>query len=198
MARILLTAFEPFGGAEINASRAVAERLASETDRWELLILPVVAGEAERRLIARLEAGPLPDCIISLGEADATPHVRLEKVAVNWDDFRIPDNAGNQPLDAPIHEDGPAAYFATLPISEIERQLDGQTPLPVIVSLTAGAFVCNHLSYAMLHWLVARPEPVPYLFIHVPRWRITEVTYTLDDLVLSVGKVLEHILFLLR
>ena len=92
---ILLTAFVPFGGADVNASQAIAERLAATNTALELLLLPVVAGKAEAILRARLAEGPLPTVCLSLGEADETPHVRLEKVAVNWDDFRLPDNDGN-------------------------------------------------------------------------------------------------------
>lgn len=172
---VLLTAFEPFGGAAINASREAARLLAADDPRLVSVTLPVARGAAETRAWATLDYlirdGTPPALILSLGEAGPEPVVRLEKVAVNWDDFRIPDNAGNQPRDEPIMPDGPAAYFATVPVARIAAALAGRTPLPVTVSLSAGAFLCNHLAYAMLQALAERPVTCPYLFVHVPAWR---------------------------
>jgi pyroglutamyl-peptidase len=188
-ARVLLTAFEPFGGSDVNASAVVASCLAVYDPAIEVLTLPVTRGAAEAALIRRLEGGPTPALCVSLGEADDRPMVRLEKVAVNWDDFRIPDNGGNQPRDEAIRSDGPAAYFSTVPVAKITRLLEGQTPLTAVVSLTAGAFVCNHLAYAVLDWLAEHPI-CPYLFIHVPRWR-QGGDLSLEDVVETVRSVLD-------
>jgi pyroglutamyl-peptidase len=171
---ILLTAFEPFGGSSVNASLEVAYLLAQSDERIELLTLPVARGAAWERLVGRLaaraDAGNAPALAISLGEAGPEMVVRLEKVAINWDDYRIPDNAGNQPRDRAVHADGPDAYFATLPLSRVADWLEGRTPVPVVVSLTAGSYLCNHTAYATLHYLAARPI-CPYAFVHVPAWR---------------------------
>ena len=146
------------------------------------------------RALHRLcEAGRAPDLMVSLGEAGPERVVRLEKVAVNWDDFRIRDNGGGQPRDAAIRAGGADARFATLPVGRIARDLEGRTPLPVQVSLTAGAFVCNHLSYAMLEAMASGDIPaVPYLFIHVPSWRpgVPDSEEGLHALVATLGMVL--------
>lgn len=171
---ILLTAFEPFGGSTVNASLEAAYLLAQADARIELLTLPVVRGVAWQRALShltrRVEAGNPPTLMLSLGEAGPEMMVRLEKVAINWDDYRIPDNGGNQPRDCAIAEDGPAAYFATLPVSRISHHLAGRTPVPVAVSLSAGSYLCNHTAYAILHHLADCPV-CPYSFIHVPAWR---------------------------
>ena len=174
---ILLTAFEPFGGSGVNASLEAATLLAADP-RVRLSVLPVTRGEAQAaalRALCRLhDAGTPPRLLLSLGEAGPEPVVRLEKVAVNWDDFRIPDNGGNRHRDTAIAEGGADARFATLPVGRIERDLAGRTPIPVRVSLTAGSFVCNHLSYAVLEAMATGAVPsCPYLFVHVPNWRPT-------------------------
>jgi pyroglutamyl-peptidase len=92
----------------------------------------VVRGEAERIALAALQhlldGGTPPALMLSLGEAKQG-EVSLEKVAINWDHFRIPDNAGNQPRDEPIVSGGPDAYFATLPLVHHRRRPEGQNAL---------------------------------------------------------------------
>ncbi|HVK01978.1 MAG TPA: hypothetical protein VM490_00740 [Armatimonadaceae bacterium] len=192
---LLLTAFEPFGGSRVNASQEAAIRLAA-LPGTRLATLPVTAGDAERaalRALCRLTAaGSVPDLMLSLGEAGPERVVRLEKVAVNWDDFRLRDNAGGQPRDVAIHPAGQDARFATLPVARIARDLEGRTPLPVQVSLSAGAFLCNHLAYAVLEAMARGDVPaIPYLFIHVPSWRPDgpEGEQGLQDLVATLGAV---------
>lgn len=85
-----------------------------------------------------------PSYVITVGQAAGRTGISPERVAINVDDFRIPDNGGNQPIDEPIYEDGPAAYFTTLPIKAITRKLQ-ENGVPCQVSNTAGTFVCNHV-----------------------------------------------------
>jgi len=203
---ILILAFEPFGGAAVNASLEVARHLVSDDPGLRLVVLPVVRGEAERVALDTLRAamndvGARPEAIFALGESRGAGDVRLEKVAVNWDDFRIPDNAGNQPRDAPIRENGPAAYFATVPVAVIAARLAGKTPVPVVVSLSAGSFVCNHLAYAVLDALATNVLnlsglPPAFAFVHVPAARLendaaASPTPRLDDIAATVRAVIE-------
>lgn len=178
----------------MNGSQEAVRLLAAADPRLVCVTLPVTRGEAERRALAALEeltaaAGTPPALMLSLGEAGPEPVVRLEKVAINWDDFRLPDNAGNQPIDEPIVPEGPAAYFSTLPVSPIAETLRGTTPLPVRVSLSAGAYLCNHLAYCMLHALSANPV-CPYLFLHLPSWR-PDNGLSLESIAATVRAVIE-------
>lgn len=190
MPPILLTAFEPFGGAAMNASLEAARLLAATDTRIALVALPVARGEAEQ-IALRALADTRPVLFVSLGEAKR-PSVTLEKAALNWDDFRIPDNAGNQPRDEAIVPDGPAAYFATLPAASIAAALQGKTPLPVTVSLSAGSFLCNHVAYCVSHAL-ARDPLCPYGFVHVPAVRpgdqttVEEIAETLRAVLAAAG-----------
>ena len=85
-----------------------------------------------------------PDAVISLGQATGRSDVTPERVAINVSDARIPDNGGNQPSDAPIRADGPAAYFSTLPVREMIAAMK-EAGVPASLSNTAGTFVCNNL-----------------------------------------------------
>lgn len=193
--RILLTAFEPFGGSSVNASLETATLLAGSDPSIDLVVLPVVRGDAGRIALAclkeRREAGAPPTLIVSLGEAGPEMVVRLEKVAINWDHYRIPDNAGNQPQDTLILPDGPDAYFATLPVAEAVHRLSALTPVPITVSLSAGAFLCNHIAYVLLNHLQDRPV-CPYAFVHIPSWRPEQGEEALENIVVTLRHLLNY------
>ena len=107
-----------------------------------------------------------PDFILCVGQAGGRPDITIERVAINCDDFRIPDNGGNQPTDEPVVADGPSAYFATLPIKDMVNALH-QAGIPARVSNTAGTFVCNHIMYGVLHY-AAQKGNVKAGFMHIP------------------------------
>ena len=163
MARILLTGFEPFHSSKLNPSQEVIRRI----DHPALVakeVLPVVFGESARRLIELINEHA-PDVVISLGQAEGRTQIMLERVAINLDDARISDNAGNSPQESPIVTDGPTAYFATLPIGRIVNRLK-EADIPAAISLSAGTFVCNHIFYAMQHYCFGKG--IESGFIHLP------------------------------
>jgi len=169
--RILLTGFEPFGGEAVNPSWEIARAL----DGWECeghvvraVRLSCVFGEALRELDAALETHA-PALVVCLGQAGGRPEISIERVAINVDDARIPDNHGRQPVDDAIEEDGPAAYFSTLPIKALARDARA-AGIAASVSNTAGTFVCNHVFYALMHRLATRPVHGRARggFVHVP------------------------------
>ena len=168
---LLLTAFEPFGEASVNASLEAARRLAEEDAGITLAVLPVARGDAERVAALRrlIDAGTPPALVLSLGEARRS-HVCLERFAVNRDDFPIPDNAGNQPRGEPILPGGPERYEATLPVVPLAEAMALRSPpVPVVISADAGTFLCNHVAYCLCDALAA--SGIPYGFIHVPALR---------------------------
>lgn len=166
-ARVLLTGFEPFGGDVHNPSIAAARDavgiLADRGVTAEAVELPCAFGAAGPALTAALDR-VRPEVAIAAGLAGGTAAVRVERVAVNLQDARIPDNAGDQPVDRPVRADGPAALFATLPakraVSAIRAAGVAAEP-----SLSAGAFVCNHVMYSLLD---APGTARAAGFIHVP------------------------------
>lgn len=169
MKRILLTGFEPFGGDAVNPSWEVARRLDGEVlagARVTALQLPCVFGRANDTLRAAAQAGPWA-VVLSLGLASNRSEVSVERIAINVDDARIPDNAGAQPVDVPVVPGGPAAYFGSLPLKRAVAALRG-AGLPAAVSQTAGTYVCNHVFYGLMHWAATLLQPPRCGFVHLP------------------------------
>ena len=147
--RVLLTGFTPFGGETVNPALEAVKRVRCPEAELRILEVPTVFGDSARLVTAEMDAFR-PNVVLCVGQAAGRSAVTPERVAINVDDARIPDNAGQQPVDAPIVPGGPAAYFATVP-SELSN--------------SAGTYVCNHLLYCVLHH--AGPG-VRAGFIHVP------------------------------
>ena len=166
---ILLTGFEPFGGESTNpswsAAREAAARLRAEGLDAQAVELPCVFGDAIRVLEAALERYR-PELVVCAGQAGGRPRISLERIAINCDDARIPDNAGNSPVDRPVVDGGPAAYFSTLPVKAALAALLA-AEIPAEVSQTAGTYVCNHLFYGLMHALRRQPGTRGG-FVHVP------------------------------
>ncbi|MEU2872480.1 pyroglutamyl-peptidase I [Streptomyces olivoreticuli] len=169
MTRVLLTGFEPFDGETVNPSwqavRAAAER-PPEGIEPAVAQLPCVFGAALDALRAAVTATG-PDIVLCVGQAGGRPDVTVERVAVNLDDARIPDNAGARPLDEPVVPGGPAAYFATLPVKACVAAVR-EAGLPASLSHTAGTFVCNHVFYGLMHLAATERPGLRGGFVHVP------------------------------
>ena len=164
---ILLSAFEPFGGDRVNPSLLIARHLDGETIAGARVVaveLPCVFHRALSALDEAL-ARTRPVLAVVLGLAAGREGLSIERVAINVDDARIPDNAGAQPVDEPIVPGGPAAWFSTLPIKAMAAELDA-AGVPASVSQTAGTFVCNHVFYGLQQRLAG--TGVRSGFIHVP------------------------------
>ena len=166
MKKLLITAFEPFGGEKINASEEVLKRLPDQIGEWEItkLTVPVVFGEASDSVIAKASEVQ-PGAILSLGQAAGRSKVTPEYVAINFKNARIPDNSGNQPLKQKICTDGPDAYFSTLSVFEMAEAIV-RNGLPGEVSFSAGTYVCNDLYYSLLNHFSWTGTGVA--FIHLP------------------------------
>jgi pyroglutamyl-peptidase len=165
---ILLTGFEPFGGEDINPSWLVAQSLDGEQiegAQVRALCLPTAFGQALVPLKKALRHHQ-PTMVLCLGQAGGRAELTPERVAINVDDARSADNAGQRPIDQPVVPRAPAAYFSTLPIKAMVEAIL-QAGLPAAVSQTAGTFVCNHVFYGLMHALRRRPG-VRGGFMHVP------------------------------
>lgn len=169
--RILVAGFEPFEQDPVNPSWEVARALHGELiagAQVHAVQLPCVFGAAIAQLHQAL-AQVRPTLAICLGMAGGRIDFTPERVAINMDDARIPDHAAYQPVDTPVIPGAPVAYFSTLPIKAVVRNLREQG-IPASVSNTAGTFVCNHVFFALMHWIAqGRGEPgMRGGFIHVP------------------------------
>ncbi|WNC17424.1 pyroglutamyl-peptidase I [Brevibacillus brevis] len=169
MKTILVTGFDPFGGEPINPAWESVKRLSEgsyENYKVEVRQMPTVFDKSLECLYAAIDE-TRPDLVICVGQAGGRPDITVERVAINVNDARIPDNEGNQPIDTPIVEGGPTAYWSTLPIKAIVKELRDQG-VPASVSQTAGTFVCNHLFYGLMHVLALKYPETRGGFIHIP------------------------------
>ena len=163
MERILLTGFEPFHKSMLNPSQEIIRRI-SHRSLVAKEVLPVTFGEASLNLNSLIDQHK-PTVVIALGQAEGRKEITLERIAINLDDARIPDNAGNSPKERAIVAGGPDAYFTTLPIKNLVEKLN-ENGIPTSMSLSAGTFVCNHIFYAMQHHCAGKA--IKSGFIHLP------------------------------
>ncbi len=129
-------------------------------------MLPTRFGAALDRLAAEIEA-VRPDAVLAVGEAGGRAGLSVERVAINLDDARIPDNAGQRPLDRPVVPGAPDAYFATLPVKAMTAAIRA-AGLEAAVSYSAGTFVCNHVFFGLRHLAETRLPAMRCGFVHVP------------------------------
>jgi pyroglutamyl-peptidase len=189
--KILLTGFEPFGAATSNPSGEIIKQISG--DNIVTAILPVAYTQSAEHLLV-LIAEHNPDVVICLGQAEGRTQITPEKVAINLDDARLADNEGVLRNDVKILEGGPDAYFSTLPVKEIVESIKS-AGVPAAISLSAGAFLCNHVFYIVQNKFAG--THVRSGFVHVPLMdsQAPEFpglpTMPLDQMVTAVRAMLE-------
>lgn len=166
--KVLVTGFDPFGGEKINPSFEAVRRLEDIIAGAQIvkLEIPTVFNKS----IMELEKAIIkenPDIVICVGQAGGRFDLTIERVSINVDDARIPDNEGNQPIDKAIFEGGENAYFSNLPIKAMVTEIR-KGGIPASLSNSAGTFVCNHIMYGLLHLIHTKYPAIRGTFIHVP------------------------------
>lgn len=190
-----MTAFEPFGGERINASLEALRRLPSRLGRLEIVAaeLPTSYSRSMPALEAAVSTAR-PGLVLCTGQAADRAALCVERVAVNVQDARIPDNDGARPVDVPVIDGGPAAYLATLPVRAAVAALRA-ADLPAQVSMSAGTFVCNHVFYGLMHLAATRRAAFRGGFLHVPALPGTGSSHAggmaLEAIILGIATVLE-------
>ena len=195
--KILLTAFDPFGGESINPAQEVAAALPERIGGAEIIKLwiPTAFGQASDTIIQAME-NYCPDAVVSLGQAGGRKAVTPERIAINWMDARIPDNAGHQPKEQFIEPGGPDGCFSTLPVESMAAAIR-EIGLPGEVSLSAGSFVCNEVMYRVLRHAARAMPDTRCGFIHVPflpeqvREKPDMPCLSLEDMVRALTAALE-------
>ena len=191
MTKVLLTGFEPFGTATSNPSAEIVKQISG--DNIVTAILPVAYTQSAERLLS-LIAQHNPDVVICLGQAEGRTSITPEKVAINLDDARLADNEGVLRNDVKILADGPDAYFSTLPLNTMVDAIKAQG-IAAAVSLSAGAFLCNHVFYIAQNKFAG--TKVRSGFVHVPLMdsQAPEFpglpTMPLDQMVTAIRAILE-------
>jgi len=200
--KILVTAFEPFNGRDMNPSQLILEQL--EAPEGVTLIKELLPVEFKRSttILQELLKEYQPDIVLSLGQAGNRPEISVERVAINLDNCRssngqkaIADNAGDMPVDEPIVEGAPQAYFSNLPVWDMVKVIQ-EAGVEAAVSYTAGTYVCNHVMYTVLHEVATNYPEMKAGFIHVPflpeQNPATGYTMELNDMVKGIQAILKY------
>ena len=166
--KILVTGFNPFGNQPVNPAIEVVERLPDQIGGNQVIKLEIPT-EFKRSAEAVYQAikENHPDYVLNVGQAGGRQGITPERIAINLDDGRIPDNSGYQPVNQPIVKGGQTAYFAELPVKAMVKAIRN-IGLPSRLSTTAGTYVCNHIMYSVQYM---RATKFPYInagFIHIP------------------------------
>ncbi|GHU36365.1 pyrrolidone-carboxylate peptidase [Bacilli bacterium] len=166
--KILVTGFDPFGGSTINPALEAVKKLPDDIKGSQIIKLeiPTVFGKSAEAVKKAIIAHQ-PDVVLNVGQAGGRFGITPERIAINVDDARIPDNEGNQPIDVPIQADGATAYLTQLPIKAMMTNIKA-VGIPSSVSNTAGTFVCNHVMYQVQYMIDKAFPNLSAGFIHVP------------------------------
>lgn len=166
--KILITAFEPFGGEKVNPALEAMKLLPDKIGEAQILKLelPTVFKKSIEKVWQHIDEYE-PDIVISLGQAGGRACISIERVAINIDDTTMADNEGNMPVDQPIFKDGENAYFSNLPIKNMVEDIK-KAGIPANISNTAGTYVCNHVMYGILYKIHKERLNIKAGFIHVP------------------------------
>lgn len=166
--KILVTGFDPFGGEPINPAIESVKRLPDNIAGAKIIKLEIPT--VRKKSLEKIEKAineHNPDVILSIGQAGGRFDISIERVGINLDDFRIPDNEGNQIIDEPIFPDGENSYFVKLPVKAMVQNVQ-KNNIPASVSYTAGTFVCNHVLYGVLYLIEKKYKGKKSGFIHIP------------------------------
>ncbi|MCR4956661.1 MAG: pyroglutamyl-peptidase I [Lachnospiraceae bacterium] len=166
--KVLVTGFDPFGGEAVNPAYEAVKMLPDEIEGAEIIKLeiPTVFSKSEIAVEEGIKKYQ-PDIVINVGQAGNRSCVTIERVAVNLAEARIPDNAGEQPMGVPLKEEGAPAYYATIPVKAMVKNVRDHK-IPCHVSYTAGTYVCNSVMYNVLHMTATKYQGIRAGFIHVP------------------------------
>ena len=166
--KILVTGFDPFGSDKINPAIEAVKKLPDTIKGAKIIKLeiPTVFNKSAQ-VVHQAIVKEQPDYVLNVGQAGGRSALTPERVAININDGRIPDNDGYQPLGEPIQADGDTAYFTQLPNKAMAKAIRA-AGLPAIVSNTAGTYVCNHIFYQVQYMRTKEFPKLKAGFIHIP------------------------------
>lgn len=166
--KVIVTGFDPFGGERINPAFQAVSMLPNLIEGAEIITLelPTVFYDCHKVLLEAMAAHQ-PELVLCVGQAGGRTNLSFERVAINLNEARIPDNKGQQFLDMPIVPEGPTAYFTNLPIKAMVEAVKAEG-IPAVISYTAGTYVCNHIFYQLMHSISKEYSSVRGGFLHVP------------------------------
>lgn len=198
MAKVLLTGFEPYWDYPVNSSWVVAEKVATRGVVGVDIVIEQVPVSFSRVHVALREAVEKhsPDMLIMLGQSGGSDKVKLERVALNMMDSKLPDNDGYIPNEEPINIETPVALFTNTPIKSLRAAIEDQG-ISVKISNSCGLYVCNRLYYEAL--MLCKKCHMKSIFIHLPFYegqpsaKPNKPTMPQNDMVKAIQTIIEKI-----
>lgn len=169
MKKVLIVCFEPFGGELRNPAWDVLSTFKYNSRDDVILsniVLPCTFSDSKSIILGRLNKEDY-DAIIIFAQAGGRWDINLERLSINFIDSPIPDNNGIKIVDDEVETEGPSAYFSTLPIKKIVKQLRDNN-IPASVSNNAGTFLCNYIFYTLLHHAAESKRKTSIGVVHIP------------------------------
>jgi len=162
MARILLTAFEPYGPWQENSSWLTMIALTRQLPEYPQLVTrryPVDFAKVKAQLERDLAAGY--DFALHLGQAPGSTHIRLEAVGLNI--------GRERPAGEPfaLAAGRPLAYQSLLPLDVWAERL-ARLEIPAEVSFHAGTYLCNAAMYWTHEFIDRHKLATKAAFVHLP------------------------------
>ncbi|MEM8680269.1 MAG: pyroglutamyl-peptidase I [Planctomycetota bacterium] len=169
---ILLTGFEPFGHTPHNPAESVARALDGKRFGTAEVVSRIVPNSFFESIdfVASSISELHPDIVVMMGEYGGRATITVERIAQNLNDstrYGLQDNAGCSLQDQMTVPDGPAAYYATLPLRAMVKAMR-DAGVPADISDAPGTFCCNHLMYGVLHHIHTHQLPIRAGWIHLP------------------------------
>ena len=193
--KVLVTGFDPFGGDKVNPAYEAVKLIPEEVAGAKIIKLEIPTVFAESGIVLK-EAmkKEQPNIVICVGQAGGRAAVSLERVAINLAEARIPDNKGNQPIGVKLEEDGETAYFTSLPIKAMMKNIQ-KHGLPAYISYTAGTFVCNDIMYRLLYMIEREFPKVKGGFIHVPFEPTQVIERPVDTASMTIQAIADSLMY---
>lgn len=168
--KILLTGYEPFLDMKVNPSMEAIRMLdGMEYHGYEVVVEEVPMRYAEVRDIIRgYIDNHNPAAVICTGVSSIGTGIAVERVAINLGSADGRVNFGFECIDQILNPDGPVAYWSTLPIREIVKEIN-ENRVPAYISNSAGTQGCNLIFYHLMDYISEKGLDTLGGFIHVPR-----------------------------
>ena len=165
--KILVTAFDAFDGESTNPALEAVHRLDTHIGEHVItkLEIPTVFHESKNVICKALKEDTY-DVVLAIGQAGGRFEITPERVGLNIDDARIPDNKGNQPIDKVIKKTARRLISQLYLLKMVEAIK--RAGVPARLSNTAGTFVCNHILYQLGYLADTSYPDLLFGFIHVP------------------------------
>lgn len=166
--KVLVTAFDPFGGMDTNSSLMVLEKLPDKIGNIELekMVVPTVYKECARIAWERaVNIGA--DAILSMGQAGGRGAVTVEVIGINYAFATIGDNKGTVLDGEKLTHDGDDAIFSTMPVKAMVQSVKS-AGFDASLSVSAGGFVCNSMLYSLLKNAKDFGKNIKVGFVHLP------------------------------